>query len=89
LGYGGKSLFVLCLIDLRVAFYRCPNALRTHETFIFAAHIPLLLSSSMGYWMVTPPPLSLEVDTILFFDFPSSMTQLDNIEESSNSTVSP
>jgi hypothetical protein len=35
--------------------------------------------------MVTPP--SLAFDMILFFDFPSSVTQLDGEEESSNSTV--
>jgi hypothetical protein len=37
--------------------------------------------------MVTPPPLALEVDMILFFDFPSSVTQLDGDEESYSSTV--
>jgi hypothetical protein len=41
----------------------------------------------MGYWMVTPPLLAFEVDMILFFDFPSSVTQLDDDEESSSSTV--
>jgi hypothetical protein len=37
--------------------------------------------------MVTPPPLALEVDMILFFDFPSPVTQLDGDKESSSSTV--
>jgi hypothetical protein len=41
----------------------------------------------MGYWMVTPSLLALKVDMILFFDFPSSVTQLDGDEESSSSTV--